>query len=233
MEKIEFDKFADAYQSLHTENISLSGESPDYFTEYKIKDVAAEFPSFGGNTSDPLKILDFGAGIGNSVPFVKKHLPHSKLTCLDVSTKSLEVGQNRFPDQAQFSYFDGVRIPFLDESYDIAFASCVFHHINHQEHLPLLIEIRRILEPNGMALVYEHNPYNPLTAHAVNTCAFDINARLITASVLRRSMIAAGFNKVQIRYRVFFPRVLRVFRSLENWMKWLPLGAQYYVVAQK
>jgi len=233
MEKSEFDKFADAYESLHSNNISLSGETPDYFAEYKVKDLVAEYPTSEDSIKDTLTILDFGAGIGNSVPFFRKHLPHSQLTCLDVSTKSLEIGQNRFPGQAQFVHFNGAEMPFADESYRIAFASCVFHHINHQEHLPLLIEIRRILGPNGMALIYEHNPYNPLTAHAVNTCAFDINARLITASMLRRSMISAGFSKVHIRYRVFFPHILRIFRPLEDWMKWLPLGAQYYVVAQR
>jgi hypothetical protein len=45
----------------------------------------------------PPAVLDFGAGIGNSVPFVRKYLPDAQITCLDVSTKSLEIGQSRFP----------------------------------------------------------------------------------------------------------------------------------------
>jgi hypothetical protein len=36
-----------------------------------------------------------------------------------------------------------------------------------------------------------------------------------------------------VRYRVFFPRFLRALRNLERWMTWLPLGAQYYVLAVK
>ena len=35
--------------------------------------------------------LDFGAGIGNSVPYVRKHLAGAELTCLDLSQRSLEV----------------------------------------------------------------------------------------------------------------------------------------------
>ncbi len=44
MEQSEFDKFADEYRSLHAANIAVSGEGPDYFAEYKIKDLAAEYP---------------------------------------------------------------------------------------------------------------------------------------------------------------------------------------------
>ena len=43
MDKAEFDKFADEYRSLHAANIAISGEGPNYFAEYKIKDLAAEY----------------------------------------------------------------------------------------------------------------------------------------------------------------------------------------------
>ena len=43
MEEKEFDKFADEYYNIHSRNIAASGESPDFFAEYKIKDVALHF----------------------------------------------------------------------------------------------------------------------------------------------------------------------------------------------
>ena len=233
MDKAEFDKFADEYRSLHAANIAISGESPDYFSEYKIRDMAAEYFAQRGGATDAPAVLDFGAGIGTSVPFVRKYLPRARLTCLDVSTKSLEVGRGRFPGQATFLHFDGARIPFPDASFDVAFAACVFHHIDHAEHVALLREFYRILVPNGIAFVFEHNPYNPLTVHAVNTCPFDENAHLIPAAAMRRCNDVAGFSRAQIRYRVFFPRALRALRPLERWMTWCPLGAQYYVLALK
>ena len=233
MDKAEFDKFADEYRSLHAANIAISGESPDYFSEYKIRDMAAEYFAQRGGATDAPAVLDFGAGIGTSVPFVRKYLPRARLTCLDVSTKSLEVGRGRFPGQATFLHFDGNRIPFPDASFDVAFAACVFHHIDHAEHVALLREFYRILVPNGIAFVFEHNPYNPLTVHAVNTCPFDENAHLIPAAAMRRCTNVAGFSRAQIRYRVFFPRALRALRPLERWITWCPLGAQYYVLALK
>jgi len=42
MDEAEFDKFAAEYRDLHAANIRLSGEDPEYFAEYKIKDIAAE-----------------------------------------------------------------------------------------------------------------------------------------------------------------------------------------------
>jgi hypothetical protein len=84
----------------------------------------------------------------------------------------------------------------------------------------------------GMACVFEHNPFNPLTVHAVDTCPFDEHACLIRAKVMRRRFADAGFAG-HTRYRIFFPHLLGFLRPLERFMTWLPLGAQYYIVASK
>ncbi len=178
-------------------------------------------------------MLDFGAGIGTSVPFVRKHLPQIRLTCLDVSARSLDLGRARFSGQATFVQFDGSTLPFPAQTFDIAFAACVFHHIDHREHVGLLKELRRVLAPGGMAIIFEHNPLNPLTVRAVNSCPFDENAILIPAKIMRDRMIAAGYAAARIRYRIFFPRALRALRPLERLMTWLPLGAQYYACADR
>jgi hypothetical protein len=49
------------------------------------------------------------------------------------------------------------------------------------------------------------------------------------AATLKRRLLDAGFSGATARYRLFFPRALRLLRPLEQFMKWLPLGAQYYV----
>jgi ubiquinone/menaquinone biosynthesis C-methylase UbiE len=233
MDTAEFDKFADEYQSIHARNIAISGETPDYFADYKMKDVTAEYYANCVAFGDSPAILDFGAGIGTSVPFVRKYLPQSKLTCLDVSARSLEIGQSRFGGQATFMSFGGKNLPFRDDSFNIAYAACVFHHIDHAEHVGLLAELRRVLVPGGMLAVFEHNPYNPVTVKTVRECPFDEGARLIRARVMRKRANEAGFHSTRIRYRIFFPRWLRALRPLERQMTWLPLGAQYYALAIK
>lgn len=231
MDEAEFDRFADEYRSLHTTNIAVSGETPEYFAEYKIRDIATQWTTLRHNNK--LDILDFGSGIGNSVPFIIKYFPQSNITCLDVSAKSLAIGQGRFGDQARFLSFDGMKLPLPDASMDIVLAACVFHHIDPSEHVNLLREFHRILRIDGFAFVFEHNPLNPLTRRAVNTCPFDENAKLIYAPVMRNRLLSAGFKETQVRYRIFFPRALKALRSLEKWMTRLPCGAQYYALAKK
>jgi SAM-dependent methyltransferase len=230
MDEVEFDKFADEYRSLRAANIKLSGEDPEYFAEYKIADIAAEL---GRERATARTALDFGAGVGYSVPFFARHLPDARVTCLDVSRKSLELGAAQHGAAADFRHFDGKRIPFEDGTFDVALASCVFHHIPHDEHVALLAEIRRVLAPGGRLFIFEHNPLNPLTRHAVNTCVFDEHARLVLAPTMRRRVRDAGFPAARVRYRIFFPHALRGLRPLETKLAWLPFGAQYYVAARK
>jgi SAM-dependent methyltransferase len=232
MDEAEFDKFAAEYRTMHAANIRLSGEDPEYFAEYKIVDIANEVARRAPTAASP-RVLDFGAGVGYSVPFFARHLPEARVTCLDVSKKSLEIGSLRYPGQAEFTHFDGSAIPYEAATFDVALASCVFHHIPHSEHVALLGEVRRVLKPGGLLFVFEHNPLNPLTRHAVDTCPFDENAVLIGAPTMRRRARAAGFDEANVKYRIFFPHFLRGLRPLEPRLTWLPLGAQYYVLCRK
>lgn len=233
MNEAEFDKFADEYYASLVAGIAISGESPEYFSEYKIADIARECRPLALAPNAGLRVLDFGAGIGNSVPYVRQHLPQAELTCLDLSQRSLEVAEKRFPGQAAYVRFDGAHIPCDDHRFDIAYAMCVFHHINHADHVALLRELKRVIKPGGSLFIFEHNPFNPLTVRVVNTCPFDENAHLIRGAEMKRRTLSAGFSKAKTRYRVFFPHFLRGLRPIEGALAWLPLGGQYYVRAIK
>lgn len=227
MDRAEFDCFADEYEQLHAGNIRVSGETPAYFARYKVQDLARLCAA-----KPPARILDFGAGVGASVPHWREAFSQASLTCLDVSQRSLAIARDRHPGAAEYCVFDGVTIPFAAGSFDVAFAACVFHHIEAARQVPLLRELRRVLAKDGRLFVFEHNPLNPLTRHAVNTCPFDANAVLIGARMLRERLRAAGFGRVSLAYRIFFPRALSALRPLERVLTRLPLGAQYRLCAQ-
>jgi len=106
-------------------------------------------------------------------------------------------------------------IPFETGTFDVAFAACVFHHIDAEQQAGLLRELRRVLRTGGALIVFEHNPLNPLTLHAVNTCPFDESATLVPAATMMRRIRSAGFAR------------------LERFLAWCPLGAQYSVFATK
>ncbi|MEM9148720.1 MAG: class I SAM-dependent methyltransferase [Pseudomonadota bacterium] len=228
MDRAEFDKFAEEYRALHAANIRASGESPEFFAEYKIADIAARCHSAG---LAPARILDFGGGTGASAPYLRHFFPEARLTIADVSEKSLDIARARGVEGLDCLAFDGRRLPFEQGTFEAGLAACVFHHIPEQAHGPLLAEIRRVLAPQGRFWIFEHNPLNPLTVRAVNTCPFDENALLIRANVLRQRMEAAGFTVARVAYRIFFPHALARLRPLEPWLTHIPFGAQYYVEA--
>jgi ubiquinone/menaquinone biosynthesis C-methylase UbiE len=226
----EFDQFADEYTEMHRANIAITGEAPEYFAEYKIrllKDFAA------GATIAPDRVLDFGSGIGNSMPYFARYFPASRLTCADLSQRSLAVGDARFPGLGQTALIEANAIPSADDAFDVAFSACVFHHIPHEEHVHWLRELRRVTRGGGMLSVFEHNPLNPLTVRAVNTCPFDANARLLRARLLAERFRLGGWRDIEVRYHLFFPRKLAALRSLEPHLTKLPVGAQYSVSARK
>lgn len=226
MNTSEFDKYADAYRSTHAKNIKISGEEPEYFSEYKIAEVAKQ--SQEHHMALDVNILDFGCGVGSSYPFFRKYFPHAQLTGLDVSEKSLSIAKERFGD-GSWIHFDGNRFPFDDGTFDIAFVACVFHHIPPDLHIQVLLELRRVLRKGGMLFIFEHNPWNPLTLHAVNTCEFDENAILLSSRELRTKLLAANFGDLTLRFHVFIPGQLKSIRRLEHYLYWCPAGAQYSI----
>ena len=230
MDKAEFDRFADEYYDQHRQNIAVTGEAPEYFAEYKIKKLRQVVDRSKITAS---RICDFGSGIGNSIPYFQKHFPNAELTSADVSERSLALSKTRFPESGNYLLVEKDRLPCEQASFDVAFSACVFHHIPHGEHVAWLRELHRITRRGGLIAVFEHNPLNPLTVHAVNTCPFDENAKLIFARDLTRRLSDAGWASPLIEYGLFFPRSLALFRPMEKKLSWLPLGAQYVAIARK
>jgi ubiquinone/menaquinone biosynthesis C-methylase UbiE len=229
MEKAEFDRIADEYEAMHRRNVAITGESPEFFARYKIEDAAEEAARRGIVVR---RVLDFGSGIGNSLPHLRASFPDAELTCADVSARSLEISRSRFPEAAaRHVEIDGSVLPFADETFDLAFSACVFHHIPHAEHLGWLAELRRVTRKGGLLVIFEHNPWNPLTLRAVRDCPFDENAVLIDARRFMRQVERAGWRRPGSVYRLFFPHALAFARPAERWLRKCPLGAQYFVSA--
>lgn len=49
------------------------------------------------------RIFDFGSGIGNSIPWLRKYFKNAQLICADISSKSIEVSKKRFPGNEMYS----------------------------------------------------------------------------------------------------------------------------------
>jgi SAM-dependent methyltransferase len=117
--------------------------------------------------------------------------------------------------------------------FDLTFAICVLHHVPRAEHAAFASELARVTAPAGVAVVFEHNPLNPLTRLVVDRCTFDDDVELLRSGETKRLLSAAGLAPVESRYLLFTPwrppgtaQVERVFGAV-------PLGAQYYVAASR
>jgi len=230
MDSAEFDRVADEYLSIHSRNIRFTGEDPEYFARYKVEEIRRRWRAAG--KAAPSAILDFGTGVGASLPHLARLFPQASLTALDVSQKSLAIAQAR-GIKADFVRYQGEAIPLPQEKFDLVFSACVFHHIPGSEHVGLLAQLRNLLRPDGWLVIFEHNPVNPVTRYIVATCPFDENAVLIPAGGLKAREKAAGFSDIRLAYTGFFPGALRFLRVLEPYLAALPVGAQYYTVAVK
>jgi hypothetical protein len=109
----------------------------------------------------------------------------------------------------------------------------VLHHVPTEERHAVFGQAFSRLAGGGRVVVFEHNPFNPLTRWAVSQCPFDGDAVLLRSIETRRLFAEVGFRVARRDFVVFFPRMLALLRPLEPLLRWNPLGAQYAVLAVK
>src|SRR4029077_15731267 len=122
-----------------------------------------------------------------------------KLVGVDVSEKVLQAARFRNPE-IEYRHFSNDVLPFEDRSFDVVFAICVWHHVPPDRWRNFLSEIARVVAAKGILLIYEHNPWNPLTRLAVARCAFDAHSVLLTARQAAKNIRLAGFESVTTDY---------------------------------
>ena len=70
-------------------------------------------------------------------------------------------------------------LPFADDTFDAVYAFCIYHHIPDEDHVRHLSELRRVVKPGGEVMVFEHNPYNPVTARIFARAPIDRGCHMI------------------------------------------------------
>ena len=228
--RAEFDRHARDYAALVEQSVRASGYPAAFFTERKVQEIRDTLRE-AGVLNRSLKVLNFGCGIGNSEPFLARELPQAVISSIDVSRESIAVARENCRDQPNvtFSEFDGRTVPFPGP-FDVILAAGVLHHIAPEDRPAVARELRRVLADDGFLFIFEHNPANPLTRRAVRDCPFDDDAVLLSPRTMHSLLDAAGLSS-DVRYIHFFPSALKRFLGLERYLRWLPLGAQYYCIA--
>ena len=223
---MEFDRYAESYRS---EVERAAGVSVEGLAGEKARLILDVLSRALGNP-DRLRVLDIGCGIG----MVEQELEQkvADLWGTDMSEKSVEIAKTRAP-ATRFIHSGGDTLPFDSGSFDAAFTICVIHHVPPTARAKFIGEILRVLRPGGVAIIFEHNPLNPMTQFIVSRCAFDEDAILLRCRESERLLADGGATVAGRRYVGFSPIRHAVVERMERSLSWLPAGAQYCVWGTK
>jgi SAM-dependent methyltransferase len=221
----EFDQYKDDYSAQIKRATSFFGKSHDYFIRAKadqlIKVLSGIEPS-----GIAIRLLDIGCGHGlmHSL-LVTSGLPLD-VTGIDVAPGVIDLARRANP-AIRYDVYEGDRLPYESGSFDAAVAITVVHHVPPPQWPGFIAEMSRVVRPGGVVVIFEHNPFNPLTAYVVRTCPLDKNAVLLSSRHLSRLMRQSGLQQVTAQFILFSPFESRFFKQFERGLGWLPLGAQY------
>jgi SAM-dependent methyltransferase len=129
-----------------SDNDLLIGHLPDdsSLQTYAMKEALSKLlTSFPPNT--PVKVVDLGCGTGTSYN-------EFKLTRQDINWIGLDIADSpevrlRVRNDLNFKTYDGLNLPFPDNSVDLIYSHQVFEHVRYPE--GLLHEVKRVLKEGG------------------------------------------------------------------------------------
>lgn len=226
---MDFNSSKDSYRETIDKQIAFAGQSHDFYTKAKAdhahRVIARQLPE----TPHP-HVLDVGCGHGYIHPMITAQ--GCQVTGVDMANEVLALAREANPSNTYIAY-DGQRLPFPDQTFDVVLTICVMHHVPPVQWPAFLAETRRVLRPGGIVLVYEHNPLNPMTRYVVANTDLDADAVLLRHTYLKTMLREAGFSEVAAHFLLFTPFDSSLFRRLDNALNWLPLGAQYCATGTK
>nr|WP_279184936.1 class I SAM-dependent methyltransferase [Acetobacter syzygii] len=122
------------------------------------RQVDAEYYIRCLQTTNHVDFLDLGAGDGRSFDVARTVFPDLSWVGVDIEN-SPEVASRSRTD-CTFMTYDGVNLPYQDNTFDIVYSRQVFEHVRHPE--LLMREIRRVLKPGGLFIgsVSQMEPYH-------------------------------------------------------------------------
>jgi trans-aconitate methyltransferase len=219
---------AKEYDAMLHKGINLSGEDKQFFIRGRLQDLCRRLPI----DFHPSRILDFGCGIGDTTKLLGQLYPNADIIGFDTSDQAIEHASRNY-GSARISFCNHNNLLQIG-AVDLCYTNGVFHHIIPDERVAVIAQIRQILRPGGYFALFENNPWNPGTRLVMKRIPFDREAQPLNSRKAKRLLKEGGFPILSpARHLFYFPRSLAFLRLLESFLVRIPLGAQYYILAQK
>ena len=204
-------------------SIAFSGLEQEFFTVGKARRLLDLMHRLG-EAPARAHLLDIGCGVGLIHPHIAPSL--AAVFGVDVAADAIATARRANPAQ-RYQVYDGARLPFGPGTFDAAATICVMHHVPPLRWPAFVAEARRVLRPGGLFMIFEHNPWNPLTRRVVARCAFDFDAILLSPPRTAKLLSEAGFTEVGYEFVFLTPFAARPVQWIEDRLRWCPAGAQY------
>lgn len=216
------------YRDRVKQAISFAGLDHDVFVEIKAKELLEIALDHLGDTAT-IAMLDVGCGIGLMHPYIAGRV--ARLEGADVSASAIEEAA-RVNLSVRYVCSSGAALPHADGSFDLVFGSCVLQMVPERRWGRIVEEMARVVRDGGLVVIFEHNPWNPLTRLAVRRWS-ESSSSLVPLGGLQRLVGAMRLEVIESRTIALFPSTRSRLRALERRLGFVPLGAQYVVVARR
>lgn len=143
--------------------------------------------------SPSASVVDLGCGTGNLVLALVGHLGgQGRVTAVDFSERMIEQARSKVSDdRIRWVCSDAASLPLEDHSVDVVLCFSAWPHFPEPD--MVLIEVRRVLRPGGVLIIW-----HDISRHAVNAIHAEVSPAVSTdllepATQLGRRLQSSGF----------------------------------------
>jgi 2-polyprenyl-3-methyl-5-hydroxy-6-metoxy-1,4-benzoquinol methylase len=152
-------------------------------------------------TDKKVRILDIGCNLGSLINLLYEN-GYSEVYGLDIRSEAIKEGQRLYPKlKKRLKDYDGNKIPFPDEYFDVVLMFDVIEHIPKLEKF-LKEEVYRILKKDGIFIFQTPNKYLNIIWEIINNRSFvrwkHYHPSLQTRKTLKRVLEDSGFSQVLV-----------------------------------
>lgn len=152
--------YANLHKLYHKKKIETPSES--FRGKARIRDIEIML----GKNKKFKKYLDFGTNDGEITEEIGGYFTTSLKNVYGIDVKDSMDPNTNYSKKFNFQFYDGYKIPFPDQTFDLITSFQVLHHIPHYK--KMLKEIYRVLKPNGVFIIREHDVKSKIDAYIIN-----------------------------------------------------------------